>query len=209
MKYFQTLPNISQTDFSGNQITVTNILARGYLLDTLQKNLYLYYDYTLKESYKPEIISYKFYNDQYRYWMIMYANNLFDVNSEWPLDYRNFVLHLADKYKEQSNAAHLDALSYTQDTIHHYEKLITTYNNVDNVKSTLTYQIDEDDYINTIESTNQFALNDGTIITKQVSKRPISIYDYEEGLNEKKRNIKLIKNGYANDMEKQLVSIMS
>ena len=79
MKYFQTLPNISQTDFSGNQISVTNILARGYLLDSLQKNLYLYYDYTLKESDKPEIISYKFYNDQYRYWMIMYANNIFDV----------------------------------------------------------------------------------------------------------------------------------
>ena len=208
MKYFQTLPNISQTDFSGNQISVTNILARGYLLESLQKNLYLYYDYTLKEFDKPEIISYKFYNDQYRYWMILYANNIFDVNSEWPLDYRNFMLYLTDKYKVEANTAQLDVLSYTQDTIHHYEKLITTYNSIDNVKSTLTYQIDEDDYINTIEVTNQFALNDGSIITRQVSKKPVSVFDYEDSLNEKKRNIKLIKNNYANDMEKQLVSIM-
>lgn len=209
MKYFQTLPSISQSDFSGNYVTATNLLTRGYLLSSLEKNIFLYYDYTLKEYDKPEIVSYKLYNNQYRYWMIMYANNIFDVNSEWPLEYNNFILYISDKYKTEANVAQLDPVSYTMDTIHHYEKTITTYSSVDNVKSSLTFQIDANTYTNTIESSDTYSLNDGTLITRNVSKKTVTVYDYELNENEKKRNVRLIKDTYANDMEKQLSTVMS
>lgn len=207
MKYFQTLPQILQPDFNGNYVTVTNLISRAYLLSSLQKNVFLYYDYTVKDYDKPEIISYKLYDNQYRYWMVLYANNIFDVNSDWPLDYRNFMLYINDKYKTEANTAHLDPMSYTMDTIHHYEQTITTYGNLDNVKSSITIQIDANTYTNTIESTNTYTL-DGVLISRTVSKKPVSIYDYELQENEKKRNVKLIKDSYADSMEKQLFSLM-
>ena len=209
MKYFQTLPSILQPDNSGNYVAVTNILTRGYLLSSLEKNLFLYYDYTLKDYDKPEIVSHKLYNDQYRYWMILYANNIFDVNSQWPLDYNNFILYISDKYKTEANNAHLDPLSYAMGTVHHYEKIVTTYSSVDTKKTNITINVDETTFTNTIESTNSYTLNDGSVVTRSVAKKPVSVYEYELGENEKKRNVRFIKDVYAIDMESQLSTIMS
>lgn len=218
MKYFQTLPTITQSDFNGNSITVTNLISRAYLAQSLKNNIFLYYDYTLKDQDRPEIIAHKFYNDQYRYWVVLYANNIFDVNSEWPLNYNNFTLYLVDKYKSDTanslgistaNTTTSNVMNYLQSTIHHYEKSITTYNSYDTVKSTLTYQIDSIDYANTQELTNQYSLNDGTIITRKTEKRPVNLYDYENSVNESKRNVKLIKDSYAGDIENQLSNLMS
>lgn len=208
MKYFATLPSISQPDFNGNNITVTNILTRGYLLQQLQNNIYLYYDYNIKEHDKPEIISYKYYNDQNRYWMIFYANNIMDPNSEWPLDQYNFDLYIENKYKGE-NDTNLDTISYTKSKIHHYEQIIATYNSVDMIKSTITIEVDKLSYDNIVPKTISSRLPDNTIVYKEIDRRIVHVYDYEYSLNEKKRSIKLIKDSYAIDMDKQLSAIMS
>ena len=209
MKYFKTLPSILQPDDSGNYITSTNILTRGYLLPSLQNNVYLFYDYTLKDSDSPESISYKFYNDQYRYWMILYANNIFDVFSEWPKTYTNFMLFLNDKYGSLASNNNLTVLEYTNQTIHHYEqKIITTGSNVTD-KTTITIEIDSNTYNNFVTTTQTKQFPDGNTVTKQITVQPISIYQYEIDLNESKREIKLIKDVYAIDMEKQLTALMS
>lgn len=209
MKYFQTLPNILQPDFNGNYIAATNLMARAYLLTNLQNNIYLYYDYDVKDYDKPESIAYKYYNDQYRYWMILYANGIIDPQSEWPLDTINLFNYLDDKYGNAANTANVSVLEYTRTTVHHYEKLITTSNNVDLQNATITIQIDESTYNNTTPFITTSTLPDNTVITQKIDKNIVYIYDYEVEQNEKKRRIKLIKDVYANDMDKQLASLMS
>lgn len=208
MKYFRTLPSLLQPDLNGNYTVVTNILTRAYLLPSLQNNVYLYYDYKVKDFDKPESIAYKYYNDQYRYWMILYANNIFDVQAEWPRTFENFILYLKDKYQEDANTAGIPVISYTQSTIHHYEKIITTYNDVENEKTTITVQIDANTYNNTTSSIQTRSFSDGTQVTKQTQKNFVTIYDYELNENERKREIKLIKDVYAIDMESKLSSLM-
>lgn len=209
MKYFQSLPNILQPDFNGNYVTVTNLMARAYLLTNLQNNIYLYYDYDVKDYDKPESIAYKYYNDQYRYWMILYANGIIDPQSEWPLTANNLYNYLEDKYSEAANTANTTVLQYTKSTVHHYEKIITTSNNVDLKNATITIQIDEPTYNSTNSSITTSTLPDNTIITRQIEKNIVYIYDYEVEQNENKRRIKLIKDIHANDMDKQLSSLMS
>lgn len=209
MKYFSALPSISQSDFNGKYLTATNLISRAYLLTQLKDNLNIYYEYDLKEYDSAESIAYKFYNDSYRYWIIFYANGIFNPLTDWPLTERNFYLYINDKYASEANTSNLDPISYARDTTHHYEKSITTYNSVDMVKTTTTFTIDEETYNNTSELTTSNAFSNGTIVVQEVTKRNISIYDYEMSQNEKKRKIKLIKNNYAYSMENQLTSLMS
>ena len=209
MKYFRSLPTLIQPDFNGNFVSVTNLTTRAYLLPSLQNNINFYYDYTIKDYDKPESIAYKYYNDQYRYWMILYANNIFDAQSEWPLTFENFILYLKDKYSADAANVSLPPISYTKETIHHYEKIVTTYNDFDNEKASITIQIDANTYLNTLETTQTNILPDGTSVTKKINKNAISIYDYELQTNDNKKNIKLIKDIYAIDMEKTLAALMS
>ena len=209
MKYFSTLPSIPQSDFNGNYLTATNIISRAYLLSNIKDNLNIYYDYDLKEFDSPENIAYKLYNDSYRFWLVFYANGIFNSNSDWPLSERNFYLYITDKYASEANTANLDSVSYAQSTIHHYEKSITTYNSVDMVKTTTTFTIDEDTYNGITDSTLSNTFPDGTTVVQETTKRSVSIYDYESSLNENKRKIKLIKPNYANGMENQLTALMS
>lgn len=208
MKYFRTLPSLLQPDFIGNYTVATNLLTRAYLLPSLQNDVYLYYDYKVKEFDKPESIAYKYYNDQYRYWMVLYANNIFDAQEDWPREYSNFILYLKDKYASQAANANTTPISYTQSTIHHYEKIITSYNDAENEKTTITIQIDANTYNNTVSSIQSKLLPDGTTVTKQIGKSYVTVYDFELDENEKKREIRLIKDIYAADMENKLSALM-
>ena len=217
MKYFKTLPLITQTDPYGNTVLVNNIISRAYLLPSLQKNLMLFYTYDLKESDTPENMAYRYYNDVYRYWIMLYSNGIVDPQSQWPLTSQQFTLYLTDKYKQDTaNAANVSVvnvttsqvLSYTSATIHHYEQYITTTNSIDNQGQTITIQISGNTYNSFVGYTTTSSFNDGSTVTKTVSVGAISIYDYEETTNENKRSIQVMRDIYVPQMETQLKSLM-
>lgn len=216
MQYFSSLPSITQKDNNGNFITVSNIISRCYLLSQLKNNNVLFYKYIIKDVDSPENIAYRYYNDLDRYWMIMYANNIMDPQWDWVQTDKVLISFIVNKYKSET-ASSLDidvanvtssmVLSYATATVHHYEKTVTTYDSSGTQKQTITIQIDEDTYNSTDEETQQSILN-GVTITKEITTQAVSIYNYETDLNESKRNIYLIKDIYAADMEKQFTSLM-
>ena len=59
-----------------------------------------------------------------------------------------------------------------------------------------------------IQSTTTATFNDGSTVTKSMSVGAISIYDYENKLNESKRNIKVMNSNYVPSAEKQLQNLM-
>ena len=114
-----------------------------------------------------------------------------DPLEDWPKTSSQFELFLIDKYTEEANG--VPVIAYTMSTIHHYEKIITTFNDVENDKTTITIQIDANTYLNMLQTTRSSVLPDGTTVTQQIQKNAISIYDYELQQNDNKKNIKLIK----------------
>lgn len=217
MNYFNNLPIITQKDFNNNTIVVNSLLTRSYILPSLLRNITLFYDYDIKDGDTPENIAHRYYGDVYRYWLVLYSNNIIDPYSEWPLSYGQFRLHLINKYKQDTaNTLHIpvanvtasNVLVYTANTIHHYEKTITTSDSTNFQSQVITIQIDKDTYDSTMEQTITRTFNTGVVATVSTQKRVVHIYDYEEKLNESKRKIYILNSSYANDMEKQFQTLM-
>lgn len=208
MKYFNELPFLTNIDNGGNTYILKNILIRTKLITQLSKNPLLYYKYDVQESDTPELIAYKYYGDQYRYWMLFMANEIMDPQGEWPLTSKQFELFLIDKYGAAAEEASQTPLSYTTSTIHHYEKVLTSYDSVSKNTVIKTVQIDLDTYNSIMAKTTTSTFGDGTSVTLTVDKKSVSIYDYENQLNEQKRHINIIKSNYATAMETQYQALV-
>ena len=209
MKYFNTLPKTTVADPNNKNIEIgVDLTVRASLLPALSLQPMLFYQYTVQEQDLPENIAYKYYGDQYRYWMLFYANNIMDPKGDWPLTNRDFQAYLNDKYSALATANNQTVNAYCQSTIYAYEKIITTYDSLSMQTSVKTVQIDAPTYANT-QITTSTATFPSSNVTYSVTKNIVYVIDYETQLNESKRNINLINKNYVNDIESQFVSLMS
>jgi predicted CopG family antitoxin len=183
-------------------------MSRAELIPNLMKNLELFYEYSVQEGDTPESVAYKYYGDQYRYWIVLYCNGILDPQWEWPLNNQQFNTYIQDKYLTVATSEGKTVLEYTTTTVHHYEKMVISLDGNTLYQTTKNITIDEDTYTNLIEKTENVSIN-GVNTTYTISKKPVTIYDHELELNESKRNIKLIKSVYASEMERQLETLMA
>lgn len=217
MKYFNTLPSIITSDYNGNALVLKNLLTRATLIPKLQNNPLLFYTYTTQDGDTPETVAYRYYGDQYRYWIVLYGNGSLDPQFDWPLTSQQFGDFIISKYRnDAANSYNISAntvtnsqiLSYVQGTLHHYEKSISTIDNVTQTQSIKIIEIDAITANQVVSETTTVTFSDGTSATQSVSVSPISIYDYENNLNENKRNVKLINKSYIGSLESQFQALM-
>jgi hypothetical protein len=173
-------------------------LARASVIPELLKNPAIYYRYDIQEGDTPEIIAHKYYGDSYRYWIVLLANEILDPQWEWPMSGQVFNNYLTSKYP---------SINIYSD-IHHYEKTLTQFDFGTNTTTTNTVEVDEDTYTSLIETTKTFSLPTGDV-SVTVSKTAVNYYDYEEKLNESKRNINILNSNYVNQLETELSKLMS
>jgi hypothetical protein len=199
MQYFDTLPKVIHTDAVGTSKIVTNIMSRVSIVPQLLKNPLNYYQYDIQEGDTPEIVAHKYYGDSYRYWIVMLSNELMDPQWDWPMNGKVFAKYLDNKYPNVE----------TTSVIHHYEKIITQYDNDTMTTTVKKLQITEDVYngLPTTQTTT-YTLPAGDVVVT-VETNAVSIYDYELGLNEDKRNIKLLNSIYVNQIETEYQKLMS
>jgi hypothetical protein len=206
--YFKTLPKINMTDYKGSIVLMTNLLSRVELIQSLLDDPLLFYTYDIQEGDTPEIIADKYYGDSYRYWLVLFSNQLFDPQWDWPLTTRQFGDYLFSKYKESESDVYAAVIAATQLTIKEYRKVITTVDSVTLEQTIKTIVIDINTYTTGINSTTTQSFPDGSTVTQTIEYQSISIYDYELERNEAKRNINLINSKYAAQVEGQLQTLM-
>lgn len=135
-KFFDLFPligyDIAKSKYSNYQ-QVTNIFLRFGFLKEVIENISSYYEYTITDSDKPEILAEKVYGDPEAHWIILYANNMTDPQYDWPLNERDFNKYIAGKYGSVANA---------KTTIHHYEKVVTRTEELTGTVSEFRYVID-------------------------------------------------------------------
>jgi hypothetical protein len=209
MLYFNTLPKIFTPDQNGTYILLTNILTRAKLVEKLQDNPMLFYTYSIQDGDTPEILAEKYYDDPFRYWIILYANQIMDPLWGWPLPYQQFLSFIDSKYADDAVAAGKTPFEYTNTTVQEYQKITTT---IDNYSETTTTQITSVDFttysaINASETT--YSIPNGSTCTVKISKNLVTLFDYEFNLNEAKREIKIMDSKYAGQMEEQFRALMS
>jgi hypothetical protein len=217
MKYFETLPKISSIDYSGNKILLTNLMVRSEIVPSLLKNPLLFYSYNVKDSDSPEIIASKYYEDPYRYWIVLFANQIIDPQWDWPMNSNLFTTYIQNKYTldcatfyniPENSVTSAQILSYTQGQIKYYVKSVKTIDNSTNKTNILNYRVDFEEYQATQEDTIVRTFTTGAQVTQIVSKYTETIYDYELNLNESRRSIYLVNAKYVSEFEMQFYNLM-
>ena len=138
----------------------------------------------------------KYYNDSYRYWIILFANQILDPQWEWPLNYNEFNDYLTDKYGS------IDIYN----TVYDYQKIVTQYDQTTQTTTVNTFEIDQNTYNTLITGTTTYTPSSGAV-TITVNKVARSIFDYEFQTNESKRSIKLLNSLYAGEIENELKAL--
>lgn len=200
MKYFQNLPKVFYTDYNGNLMVLTNLLARASVVPELLKNPLLYYTYDIKDSDTPESISNKYYGSPDNFWVVMLANQVSNPQWDWPLSSQNFEIYISDKYGSSANAM-------TQ--IHHYEKSLSITDENTGTQNTTIYIIDAEAYANTQQGTQTAILPSGDRITVETKANPVYSYDYEIAENESKRTIRIIDVKFLPVIQEDFKNLMS
>lgn len=112
---FPQIPyDINKTGYS-NYDRVTDISFRFSIIKEVLDNTTAYYEYVIRDGETPEILADRVYDNPESYWIILYANNIYDPQYDWPLNDDAFEKFIISKYGSVSNA---------KSQIHHYEKII-------------------------------------------------------------------------------------
>ena len=118
--YFKQVPNFEyvnrtkgNTDIS-NYITVKNLFKRGKIRPDIFGNLNFFTKYKIIGNDRPDNIAFKEYGDSNLDWVVLLANNILNVQDEWPLPQNSIDEILLEKYGTYDKL-------YSE--VHHYETI--------------------------------------------------------------------------------------
>ena len=158
--------------------TAINIMSRAKLRNVIMNDIVQYFPYSIPESERPDITSFKIYGDVKFTWLIFLINDIHDPMYDWPLATRDLANFIKDKY---------GSITVAKNTIHHYEQIVRT-----RVEATgTTDPIPVAKIVVDVTTYNALAGADKNIVY---------CYNWELDRNEAKRDIKLIDAMYVGDI---------
>ena len=178
-EYVSRLPDAKIGDYN----TVKNLFRRIILREDIYQNLTFFTKYDIQGDDRPDNVAYDVYQDSSLDWVILVANNIINIQTEWPLPQLDFNRFLLDKYKNDYNKIYNE--------IHHYETVeVKDTNGIiivpEGLEVSQDYSITYYDYfLSDLTSENDIT-------------RPVTNYEYEEKIENKKREIFILKPEYLN-----------
>ena len=186
-EYVSRLPDAKISDY----IAVKNLFKKGELRPDIFQDLATFQKYQIKGDDRPDNVAQDFYQDSSLDWLVLTCNNVVNIQTEWPLTQRDFDRFLLDKYGTYADL----------ESIHHYETV-----ELKNSKGVVMLEKGLE-----VESDFSFSYYDWwlkeqkTIISANAV-TSVTNYQYEEKIEDDKRNIFLLKPEYLNvifnDMDK-------
>lgn len=184
MAYFTNFPYIQYTFPNNEDITIKNLSIRPSISSEVFDDGTPFESYTIQDGDTPETIAYDVYDDVTYHWIIMLANNILNLYDDWPKTTTQFDLFLLSKYRDSENEDPMDTRRYVEfvgDELDAFEAQIGN-------RTARPHHFED---INNIEYNYDTVVNGGTdafgrsYVLPDVT--PVSIYEYEEGLNERRR----------------------
>ena len=196
--YFRNIPDFEYVNrtkdgqFISNYTQVKNFFKRGKLREDIFQDLTVFEKYSVKGDDRPDNVAHEIYGDANLDWVVLLSNNIVNIQNEWPLGQQAFETYILDKYKTSAKL----------DEIHHYES-----NEVKDSQGTVIYP--KGVRVGAAQSVSYFDyFSDLQIDIVNIS-RPITNYQYEEKLNDDKRNIFTLKPKYLNVIFDDLEELMT
>ena len=182
-KYFRYIPDfdyvsrLSKAQNISDYIRVKNLFKRTKIAEEIFSDLTFFTKYQIITDERPDNVAFKVYGDSNLDWMVLLANNIINVQEEWPLEHTSYYNYLINKYG--SDAA--------LQNVHHYETR-EIKNSVGKIIVPEGLEVASDFSITFFDTglgvQQTVTTNIVTEITNQV---------YEDRLNDGKRNISIIK----------------
>ena len=198
--YFSRVPNFEYVSRLpdakiGDYAIVKNLFKKGKLREDIFQNLAFFTKYQIKGNDRPDNVAFEVYQDSNLDWLVLICNNILNIQTEWPLPQTDFDRFVLDKYGDY------DTL---YNGIHHYEtQEIKNSQGVTMVPAGL--QVQPDFSI----SFYDFFIDQQIDISPTVAVLPVTNYEYEEKLENDKRNIFVLKPRYLNVVLDDLQDIMT
>ena len=176
-EYVSRLPDAKISDY----ITVKNLFKRVFLREDIYQNLTFFKKYSIVGDDRPDNVASQVYEDSTLDWLILLANNIINIQNEWPLPQEDFNRYLLDKYNDDYDEIY--------NKVHHFETIeVKDSNDVVIIPEGL--EVSED------FSTTYYDYFIGGLTTANNITRPVTNYQYEEKLENKKREIFILKPEY-------------
>jgi hypothetical protein len=195
--YFRQVPDfeyVSRTTDSQNiseYKTVKNLFKKGKLREDIFGDLSFFTKYKIVGDDRPDNVAFEIYGDETLDWLVLLCNNILNVQTEWPLSQQSFQNFLLSKYGSEDNILE----------VHHYETIkVTDSFGVTIVPEGLQVQSDY--------SVEYYDSGLGNYIIKTNIVREVTNYDYENKIENDKRNIFILKPTYLNVVLNDLEEIM-
>lgn len=197
--YFRNLPEFAYINRNKDQretdnySIVKNFFKRAKLRDDIFENVAFFDKYIIKGDDRPDIVANEVYGDATLDWVVLLSNNIVNIQSEWPLSQADFYTYLTEKYDNETTL---------YSGIHHYEaNEVKTSDNKIVIASGTRVSIGQS------VSYYDFGKQDQVVVTDIAL--PVTNYTYEDNLNNKKREIFLLKPIYLSLVFDDLEQIMT
>ena len=195
--YFQRVPDfnyVSRLPNSkiGDYVRVKNLFKKGKIREDIFQNVAFFEKYKIVGDDRPDNVAFEVYDDSSLDWVVLLSNNILNIQSEWPLPQTDFDRFVLDKYGDY------DTL---YNGIHHYETIeVKNTQGVTIVPAGL--QVDSSYSVSYYDFFTDLQVTTGNLAT------PITNYEYEEKVDNDKRNIFILKSRYLNIVFDDMEEIM-
>tara|TARA_B100000965_G_scaffold392992_1_gene403193 strand:- start:411 stop:1076 length:666 start_codon:yes stop_codon:yes gene_type:complete len=186
--YVSRFPNAKISDY----VTVKNFFKRGFLREDIFQELSFFTKYKIKGDDRPDNVAWNFYQESELDWLVLTCNNIVNIQTEWPLTQTNFDRFLLDKYETHEKL----------NDIHHYET-IEIKNTDGNVLLKEGLEVDKSFSMTYYDDITKKQVTP-TVFTKEITN-----YQFEEKIENEKRNIYLLKPRYLNIIYDDMEEMMS
>ena len=195
--YFQYIPDfdyvsrLPKAQSISDYLRVKNLFKRTKIAQTVFDDLTYFTKYQIIADERPDNIAYKIYGDSNLDWMVMLANNITNLQNEWPLEEQSFYRFLINKYGSEAGI----------ESVHHYEtqKVIDSKEKVIVPKGLEVPSNYSVTFLDSGTRTEQIRTN----ITDAITNR-----EYEEKIQDEKRNIILIKPRFTGLILEEMERVM-
>jgi len=191
MAYFKRLPDLIYPSFkkdisSFDYIKIKNLFKRAKLRDDFLNVFSAFEKYSIIGDERPDNVSEKIYDDPEYDWLILIVNNVQNARTDWPMSQSDLSSFLSEKYTSQELSQ-----------INHYETR--------EVRNSLGELILPGKLI--VDSNFTLKYVDLGTTTTYSSLVSVSNFEYENYLNEEKRNIVILRPEFVKLVEKDLKRI--
>ena len=191
--YFKQLPRLDYPSLANDRNSaydyqiVKNIFKRAVLRDDVFDEVTAFERYSVVGDERPDQVAYNFYNDSNLDWVILTTNNIIHVRDEWPMGNQDFLTYLNTKYTSEQLS-----------NIHHYETKELRDSNGNLIQPEGL----------TVPAGHSITFLDNGVLKTESQLTSFSFLEHEIDLNDKKRNINILRPEYLSLFLEDFAEIM-